>query len=141
VTRLVQSGLSQDTISESSNPFQDDTQIVPILKPSSTSDFVSVAFRWLGESGEKLSPENKKPEILLPMLVNYLRENRVPVLIDSLEKPLTVNDTENRSNFADEWWEKFFLNILAAESCQGRIIVTSQDLPVTAIFDQTRHKA
>ena len=34
---LVQGGLSQDTIFESSNPFQDDTQIVPILKPSSTS--------------------------------------------------------------------------------------------------------
>ena len=35
-TELVQGGLSQDTIFESSNPFQDDTQIVPILKPSST---------------------------------------------------------------------------------------------------------
>ena len=34
--KLVQGGLSQDTIFESSNPFQDDTQIVPILKPSST---------------------------------------------------------------------------------------------------------
>ena len=100
------------------------------------SDFVSVAFRWLGESGEKLSPENKKPEILLPMLVNYLRENRVLVLIDSLEKLLTVNDTENSSNFADKWWEKFFLNILATESCQGRIILTSQDLPVKLLVSR-----
>ena len=39
------------------------------------------------------------------MLVNYLRENRVLVLIDSLEKLLTVNDTENSNNFADEWWD------------------------------------
>jgi hypothetical protein len=100
------------------------------------SDFVSVAFRWLGESGEKLSPENKKPEILLPILVNYLRENRVLVLIDSLEKLLTVNDPENSNNFADEWWEKFFLNILATESCQGRIIVTSQDLPVKLLVSR-----
>ena len=83
------------------------------------NDFVSVAFRWLEESGENLSPENKKPEILLAMLVNYLRENRVLVLIDFLEKLLIVNDADNRSNFADEWWEKFFLNILATESCQS----------------------
>jgi len=100
------------------------------------SDFVSVAFRWLEESGEKLSPENKKPEILLAMLVNYLRENRVLVLIDSLEKLLKVNDTENSNNFADEWWEKFFLNILATESCQGRIILTSQDLPVKLLVSR-----
>jgi hypothetical protein len=70
------------------------------------------------------------------MLVNYLRENRVLVLIDSLEKLLTVNDTENSNNFADEWWEKFFLNILAAESCQSRILVTSQDLPVKLLVSR-----
>jgi hypothetical protein len=103
------------------------------------NDFVSVAFRWLGESGEKLSAENKKPEILLPILVNYFRENRVLVLIDSLETLLTVNDSENSNNFADEWWEKFFLNILAAESCQCRIIVTSQDLPVKLLISKYKH--
>lgn len=103
------------------------------------NDFTSVAFRWLEESGERLSPENKKPEILLPKLVTYLRENQVLVLIDSLERLLNVNEEESGNDFADEWWEKFFLNILSAESCQSRIIITSQDLPVKLLVSRYKN--
>lgn len=95
-----------------------------------STDFASVAARWLEEWGQRLSPEERKPELLLHRLTNYLRENRTLVLIDSLERLLTGNETEGWGDFADEWWEKFFVNLLAAESCQSCLIMTSQDLPV-----------
>jgi len=97
------------------------------------TDFASVAARWLEEWGERLSAEDKKPEKLLQRLVKYLRENQVLVLIDSLEKLLTGNEEDGWGDFADEWWEKLFLSLLSAESCQSRLIITSQDLPVKLV--------
>jgi hypothetical protein len=41
------------------------------------NDFASVAARWLEEWGERLLPEEKKPELLLYRLVKHLRENQV----------------------------------------------------------------
>jgi AAA domain len=98
-----------------------------------STDFVSVAARWLEEWGERLSPEEKKPENLLYRLGKHLRENRILVLIDSLERLLTGNESDGWGDFADEWWQKFFLSLLSAESCQSRLIITSQDLPVTLL--------
>lgn len=95
-----------------------------------TTDFASVATRWLEEWGERLSPDEKTPELLLYSLVKHLRENQVLVLIDSLERLLTRNEEECWGDFADEWWEKFFLSILSEESCRSRLIITSQDSPV-----------
>jgi hypothetical protein len=97
------------------------------------NDFASVAARWLEEWGERLSPAEKKPELLLYRLVKHLRENQVLVLIDSLERLLTGNEEDGWGDFADEWWKKFFLSLLSAESCQSRLIVTSQDLPVKLV--------
>jgi len=97
------------------------------------NDFASVATRWLEEWGERLSPEEKKPQLLLFRLVKHLRENQVLVLIDSLERLLTGNEEDGWGDFADEWWKKFFLSLLSAESCQSRLIVTSQDLPVKLV--------
>jgi len=97
------------------------------------TDFASLAKQWLDEWGEKIPPEDNKPERLLQRLVKRLRENQVLVLIDSLEKLLTGNQEDGWGDFADEWWEKFFLSLLSAESCQSRIIVTSQDLPVKLV--------
>jgi len=98
-----------------------------------TTDFASVAARWLEECGERVSPEDKKPERLLYRLVKHLREKQVLVLIDSLERLLTGNEEEGWGDFADEWWQKFFLSLLSAESCQSRLIITSQDLPVKLV--------
>jgi DNA polymerase III delta prime subunit len=97
------------------------------------TDFSSIAARWLEEWGEKVPPEDNKPERLLQRLVKHLREHQVLVLIDSLERLLTGNEEDGWGNFADEWWEKFFLSLLSAESCQSRLIVTSQDLPVKLV--------
>ncbi|MEQ9553359.1 MAG: AAA family ATPase [Coleofasciculus sp. G3-WIS-01] len=98
-----------------------------------TTDFASVAARWLEEWGERLSAEEKQPELLLSRLVKHLHKNQVLVLIDSLERLLTGNEEEGWGDFADEWWIKFFLSLLSAESCQSRLIVTSQDLPVQLV--------
>ncbi|MBW4631473.1 MAG: AAA family ATPase [Iphinoe sp. HA4291-MV1] len=100
------------------------------------TDFASVAARWLEEWRERLSPEEKKPELLLPKLLAYLHKHQVLVLIDSLERLLTGNEEDGWGDFADPWWEKFFLNFLSAESCRSRLIITSQDLPVKLVYSR-----
>lgn len=99
-------------------------------------DFTSVAARWLDEWGEKVPPEDNKPERLLQRLLKHLRERQVLVLIDSLERLLTGNKEDGWGDFAEEWWEKFFLSLLSAESCKSRLIVTSQDLPVKLAYSR-----
>lgn len=94
------------------------------------TDFASIATRWLESLGEQIAPAEKKPELLLNRLVRRLQDNRFLVLIDSMEKLLTDNEDGSWGNLIDEYWEKFFLRLLSAESCQSRLIVTSQDLPV-----------
>jgi hypothetical protein len=93
------------------------------------TDFASNARRWLEESGESIS-EDDRVEQLLEKLVKYLCKNQVLVLIDALEKLLKHDEKNRWGDFADEWWGKFFEQLLSAEFCQSRLIVTSQDLPI-----------
>lgn len=94
------------------------------------SDFASVAIRWLEKWGERITLEDRKDtQHLLNRLVKRLRENRYLVVIDSLELILKGNEETGWNGFQDELWAKFFETFLAVESCQSRIIVTSQDLP------------
>jgi len=94
------------------------------------SDFASVAIRWLEKWGERITPDDRKDtQRLLNRLVNRLRENRYLVVIDSLELILKGNEEAGWNGFQDELWAKFFETFVAVESCQSRIIVTSQDLP------------
>ena len=92
-------------------------------------DFGSVALNWLEEWGEDIPPVDRQPEQLLNRLLAYMKANRTLILIDSLERLLDGKDEQNLGEFQDLWWKKFFLLLLSAESCQTRIIVTSQDLP------------
>ncbi len=107
-----------------------------------TSDFAHVAVRWLEKCGQSTpvpdtSEDPKKREELrrqwveqlLYRLVKRLQENRYLVLIDSLELILEGNQEEGWSDFEDEWWVRFFQNLLSVENCQTRVIITSQDLP------------
>jgi hypothetical protein len=95
-----------------------------------TSDFASVASRWLEKWGQKITQEDRQDtQRLFNLLLKQLRENRYLVLIDSLENILKGNEEEGWNNFQDEWWVRFFESLLASESCQSRIILTSQDLP------------
>ncbi|MBW4475867.1 MAG: helix-turn-helix domain-containing protein [Tolypothrix brevis GSE-NOS-MK-07-07A] len=91
-----------------------------------STDFATVATKCLEAWREEIPFDSSKPQLLLQRLVKYLQENQVLVLIDSLERLLKGNKKEGW-NGIDEWWEKFFLGILSAESCQSRLIVTSQD--------------
>ena len=95
-----------------------------------SSDFASVAARWLEKWGELITPEDRKdPQRLLHRLVRHLSQNRHLVQMDSLENILQGNEEEGWNDFKDEWWIKFFDSYLKAESCQSCIILTSQDLP------------
>ncbi|MEA5553732.1 ATP-binding protein [Anabaena cylindrica UHCC 0172] len=89
-------------------------------------DFVSVAGRWLEELGILI--EDKQTGAILKRLVNHLREERILILIDSLEA-LLIESEDGWGDFEDEWWSKFFEHFLTIESSQSRLIVTSQDLP------------
>lgn len=93
------------------------------------SDFASVALQWLEKWGEIVPKDDRKPEQLLRRLVKHLRENRYLILIDSIEYLLTGNEDDGWGDFADEWWGKFFVILLAEPSCESRFILTSQDLP------------
>jgi nucleoside phosphorylase len=95
-----------------------------------SSDFVSVAARWLEKWRELVTPDDRKdPQRLLNRLVKYLSENRYLIQIDSLENILQGNEEEGWSDFKDEWWVKFFEAYLKLPSCQSVIMLTSQDLP------------
>ncbi len=60
-----------------------------------SSDFASVAARWLEKWGEIIMPEDRKdPQRLLHRLIRYLCENRYLVQIDSLENILQGNEEE-----------------------------------------------
>lgn len=92
--------------------------------------FASVAEQWLEQWNIKISLEDKKPERLLQRLVKHLRENKVLVLIDSMERLLTGDAKTGWGNFVDEFWKKFFLDLLSPDSsCMSRLIITSQDCP------------
>ncbi len=94
------------------------------------TDFASVASRWLEKWGETITQEERKDtQHLLNLLLKQLRKNRYLVLMDSLENLLKGNEEEGWNDFQDEWWVRFFESLLASESCQSRIILTSQDLP------------
>jgi hypothetical protein len=95
-----------------------------------TSDFASVAARWLEKWGELITPDERKdPQRLLYRLIKHLRENRYLIQMDSLENILQGNEEEGWSDFKDEWWLKFFDSYLKAASCESCFILTSQDLP------------
>jgi len=104
------------------------------------SDFASVALQWLEKWGENAPKEERKPEQLLRRLVKRLRENRYLILIDSLEYLLTGNEEEGWGDFADEWWGKFFVSLLAEPDCQSRFILASQDLPTKFEAECDRYK-
>jgi hypothetical protein len=95
-----------------------------------TADFASVATRWLEKLGKTPTQEERKnTQQLLNLLLKQLQGNRYLVLIDSLENILKGNEESGWNDFQDEWWLRFFEGLLASESCQSRVILTSQDLP------------
>jgi hypothetical protein len=93
------------------------------------SDFSNVALRWLEGWGENIPKDQCQPQQLCLHLINRLREHKNLILIDSLEYLLTGDEENGWGNFIDETWAKFFVSILSAESCQSKLILTSQAWP------------
>lgn len=95
-----------------------------------SSDFCSVAARWLEKWGKFIAPDERKaPQWLLSQLLNHMQENRCLVQIDSLENILQGNEEEGCNDFKDEWWLNFFTGYLKTDSCQSCFILTTQDIP------------
>jgi nucleoside phosphorylase len=95
-----------------------------------SSDFVSVASRWLGKWGEIVTQDSQKdPTLLMNRLIKHLCSNRYIIQMDSLEYILQGNEDKGWSGFNDEWWVRFFEAYLKSVSCESCIIMTSQDLP------------
>lgn len=106
------------------------------------SDFVSVALRWLQGWGEIIPPDEIQPHQLRQRLLKRLHENKYLILMDSLEYLLVGNEEDGWSDFTDQEWTKFFLDLLSESHCSSCLILTSQDLPNqfnTAAFDRYKN--
>ena len=104
------------------------------------SDFTSITIKWLEESGENISlEERKQPQKLLHRLVLYFSNHAQLVLIDSLEFLLLGNEETGWSNFIDDLWCDFFSNLLSIETCQSRFILTSQEVPNQLLEEASRY--
>jgi len=97
---------------------------------SSDKSFIGVAKEWLRKLGENIPVQERDLENILSLLADKLCHNPYVILIDSLEYILTGNEDLGWGDFVDEGWNKFFVKMLSAESCQSRFLLTSQDLPL-----------
>ncbi|MEM9543154.1 MAG: NB-ARC domain-containing protein [Cyanobacteria bacterium P01_E01_bin.42] len=100
-------------------------------------DFVGIALQWLESWGILLAPEERKPEQVCDRLLDYLVSHDVLLLLDSLET-LLVPGEDAGGTFADGMWAAFLNRFLAAETMRGRIILTSQELPVEIARERYR---
>ncbi|WP_026786376.1 NB-ARC domain-containing protein [Planktothrix rubescens] len=101
-----------------------------------SSDFYSVAIRWLQKWGQFIPSKDSQgtdqvldPKKILAQLVQYLEKHPYLIVMDSVENILVGNEQEGWNDFKDELWGKFFETFLALKSCKSRIIITSQYLP------------
>lgn len=79
---------------------------------------------------EAKSPEEQ--EAITATLISTLQSRPYLLVFDMLETCLTAND-QGQHQFKDPIFERFFSQILQAESMPSRVVVTSQDqLPVLA---------
>jgi DNA-binding Xre family transcriptional regulator len=101
--------------------------------------FTTFATNLLQSLNVPVKLPEQKPEQLLWHLIHYLQHNPCIILIDSLENVLTGNENDGWGNFADSYWERFFLTILSSDNFVSKIIITSQDLPLQLV-QQRSHK-
>jgi len=95
------------------------------------TDFITIAMKWLADWGEAVAPEEQRsPALLLQRIWQSMSKQRRLIIIDALEKALTSGNQTGESRSTDEWWTQFFRGVLAAEALQGRVVVTTQELPI-----------
>jgi hypothetical protein len=84
------------------------------------------------------------PEAGVGSVVGALTARPNLVVIDGLEATLQGNEDSGWSEFKDPQWLQFFRRLLAAESCQSVVLVTSQEFPavlrsVTSRYETVWH--
>jgi hypothetical protein len=91
-----------------------------------SSDFGSFAARLLEKMGQVVTPSDRNDvQHLLTCLVQALRTESKLIVIDSLEEILQGNEEEGWSEFKDDVFLTFFQQILASDTLQSRLIITS----------------
>ncbi|UBF24465.1 tetratricopeptide repeat protein [Kovacikia minuta CCNUW1] len=93
-------------------------------------DFLSGALTLLPKLGETVTTEDQKaPQNALKHLLHTLRNHRFLVQIDSLEMLLQGDEQTGWNAFTDSLWVDFFQQLLAGDTCQSQLLLTSQALP------------
>ena len=106
-----------------------------------SADFASVAARLLDNCGQIVIPEERTdPQLLARRLVLHLQETPYLILIDSLEQILKGNEQDGWSEFKDNGYEAFYKTVLASETFQSRLILTSQELPAQIVKIGSRYQ-
>ncbi len=92
-------------------------------------DFLSGALALLPKLNETVTTEDQKdPHIALKHLLQTLRQKQFLVQIDSLERLLQGDEQTGWNAFTDPLWIDFFQQLLAGETCQSQLLLTSQAL-------------
>ena len=93
-------------------------------------DFLSGALALLPKLGETVTTEDQKdPQNALKHLLQILRSTQFLIQIDSMEMLLQGDEQTGWNAFSDALWVDFFQQLLAGETCQSQLLLTSQALP------------
>jgi transcriptional regulator with XRE-family HTH domain len=121
-------------------------EIFPLLRENfdnqeQPTDFSSIAARLLEKCGQTVTPEERQDvQKLTHRLVRYLQNHRCLLIVDSLEEVLQGSEQEGWGRFKDEGFLRFLQQILAIDTCQSRLIITSQELPTQILEFGTRYQ-
>jgi len=92
-------------------------------------DFLSGALTLLPKLDETVTTEDQKDHhTALRHLLQTLRQKPFLVQIDSLEMLLQGDEQTGWNAFTDPLWVDFFQQILAGDTCQSQLLLTSQAL-------------
>lgn len=106
-----------------------------------TTDFSSVAIQLLEKCGQLVALEERRdPQQLARHLLHHLSEQKSLLLIDSFEEILQGNE-QGESRFHDTAYRAFFEALLATDTFQSRLIITSQALPVQIVEFGSRYRS
>jgi len=106
-----------------------------------STDFISFAARLLEGCGQFVSPEERAQSTQLTRrLIAHLQTTPTLILIDSLEQILKGSAEKGWSQFKDGGFVTFFQALLAGNTCQSRLIITSQELPAQIIEIGSRYQ-
>ena len=104
-------------------------------------DFGSVAARLLEKCGQTVTADDRQDRRQLThRLVQHLQNNRCLLVIDSLEEVLQGDEQTGWSQFKDDGFLLFLQQWLAVDTCQSRLIITSQALPSQLLEFGTRYQ-